>query len=124
MVRGVGIDVVDVRDFEERIRRTPALKERLFTERELALSYSLDSLAGRFAVKEAIFKALGVGLTGGVRWKDVEVVGGRREPPKVVLHGRVKKLAEGTTLHVSVSHAGGMVVGICVATFTGTSDPS
>lgn len=123
MVRGVGIDVVDLRDFEERLRRTPHLKDRLFTERERALSYSLGSLAGRFAVKEAVLKALGVGLTGGVRWRDVEVLGGRREPPRVVLHGKAREIADGLSLHVSVSHAGGVVVGVCVATYTSTSAP-
>ena len=120
MVRGIGIDILSVDEFEERLRRVPALKERLFTERELKLSYSLESLAGRFALKEAVLKALGTGLTGGIRWRDVEIVGGVKEPPRVVLHGKARSIAGDLTLHVSLSHSAGIVVGVCVVTSSDT----
>ena len=80
-VVGVGIDVVDVARFGESLARTPALRERLFTEAEA--SRPLASLAARFAAKEAIAKALGA--PAGLAWHDAEVVkepGGR---PRFVL---------------------------------------
>ena len=57
MIIGVGIDVVDIARFGATLERTPQLLERLFTpaERELPL----QSLAARFAAKEAVAKALG-----------------------------------------------------------------
>ena len=57
MIVGVGIDVVDLARFEESLRRTPALRERLFTPAEATAPAA--SLAARFAAKEAIAKALG-----------------------------------------------------------------
>ena len=62
MIIGVGIDVVDVARFGQTLERTPRLLERLFTEGERSLG--LNSLAARFAAKEALAKALGapVGL--------------------------------------------------------------
>jgi len=114
-VRGIGIDLVSVEEFARRLERTPSLRERLFSPRELELSYSPESLAGRFAVKEAVLKALGTGLSGGISWRDVEVVGGVDERPRVVLSGRAKEVAEGLSLLVSVSHAHGLAVAVCVA---------
>ena len=55
MIEGIGIDVVDIARFQESLERTPALKARLFTEREAILKTS--SLAARFAAKEALVKA-------------------------------------------------------------------
>ncbi|MFZ3073455.1 MAG: holo-ACP synthase [Thermodesulfobacteriota bacterium] len=72
-----GIDIVSI----ERVRKAclrPAILERLFTKNELAYAFSgrdpFKRLAGRFAAKEAFLKALGTGLSSGIRWKDVEVV--------------------------------------------------
>ncbi len=115
MVKGIGIDVLSVDEFGKRLARTPRLKLRLFTERELDGAYSLENLAGKFALKEAILKAMGTGLSGGIRWRDVEILGGKTEPPRAVLYGRAKELAKGTRFLLSVSHAAGVVVGVCVA---------
>ena len=75
MIVGVGIDVVPVARFADSLRRTPALAERLFTAGELVNSHgearSAESLAARFAAKEALAKALGAG--GGMHWSDAEV---------------------------------------------------
>ena len=72
-----GIDIVSI----ERIRKAclrAALIERLFTKNELAYAFSgrdpFKRLAGRFAAKEAFLKALGTGLSKGIRWRDVEIV--------------------------------------------------
>jgi holo-[acyl-carrier protein] synthase len=76
-VIGIGIDAVDIGRFRTVLGRRPGLAERLFTtgERAYAAGQSdpAPSLAVRFAAKEAVMKALGVGL-GAFRWTDVEVV--------------------------------------------------
>ena len=63
MIVGIGVDVVDLARFERALSRTPGLRERLFAEAERELP--LRSLAGRFAAKEALMKALGE--TDGIR---------------------------------------------------------
>ena len=99
MILGVGTDLVDVGRFEESLRRTPSLRQRLFTPAEAELS--VESLAARFAAKEAAIKALG----GGCAPIDVEVVGS--EPPRLLLHGSARIAAEsaGVTLAVSLTHS-------------------
>ena len=57
MIIGVGTDVVEIARMERSLERTPTLRDRLFTPAEAALP--LESLAARFAAKEAIAKALG-----------------------------------------------------------------
>lgn len=69
MVVGVGIDVVGLDRFAAALRRTPTLRERLFTSAEAAAGDGV--LAGCFAAKEALAKALGAPV--GLVWHDVEV---------------------------------------------------
>ena len=69
MIIGVGIDVVDIARFGATLERTPALRERLFTPEERGLP--LQSLAARFAAKEAVAKALGA--PGNMDWQDATV---------------------------------------------------
>ncbi|MGA1438711.1 MAG: holo-ACP synthase, partial [Ilumatobacteraceae bacterium] len=63
---GIGVDVVEIDRFRTSLRRTPSMRERLFTETELAyVAPQIDpvpSLAVRFAAREAVMKALGLGL--------------------------------------------------------------
>ena len=123
MVVGVGVDLVLI----PRIRRAmerwqERFLERVFTAEELA--YSLrrrdpaEHLAARFAAKEATLKALGTGLSMGVRWREMEVrrPGGGR--PTLSLSGRTATLgaARGIrALHVSLTHDGDYALAQVVA---------
>ena len=79
-IAGIGIDVVDLARFERAVSRTPALRDRLFAPSERDLP--LRSLAGRFAAKEALIKALGDST--GVTWHDMEVVSDEHGNPEFV----------------------------------------
>lgn len=93
---GVGIDLVDVDRFRTSLQRTPSMRERMFTPGERAYAESANDpaerYAARFAAKEAVMKALGVGL-GAFGFHDVEVQredGGR---PSLVVIGAAELLA-------------------------------
>ncbi len=112
MILGLGTDVVEV----ERIRTSlarfgPRFLDRIFTPAEQTYCrgkrHPEESLAARFAAKEAGAKALGTGMARGVGWHDFEVV---RKPgcaPTMLLHGRARARAAELGvqgMHVSLSH--------------------
>jgi holo-[acyl-carrier protein] synthase len=114
MIVGVGIDVAEIERFSRALRRTPALAERLFTERERGLP--ARSLAARFAAKEALAKALGAPR--GLLWTDAEVVSGPDGQPSLKVTGTVAAAAQQagvTTWHLSLSHDGGIATAIVIA---------
>ena len=113
MIVGVGVDVCGIERFEESLRRTPALAERLFTaaERELPVA----SLAARFAAKEALAKALGA--PPGLEWHDAEVLREESGRPSFLLTGTVREAADrrgATTAHLSLSHDAGLATAFVV----------
>ncbi|GLV58439.1 hypothetical protein KDH_52720 [Dictyobacter sp. S3.2.2.5] len=91
----VGVDIIEV----DRIRKVferhgERFLKRVFTDLEVAQSRGkMSRLAGRFAVKEAISKALGTGIRG-VGWREMEVVHLRSGRPSVRLHGKARQRAE------------------------------
>jgi holo-[acyl-carrier protein] synthase len=95
-VIGLGIDAVDIDRFRALLARRPGMEARLFTagEREYAarLADAAPSLAARFAAKEAVMKALGVGL-GAFAWQDVEVVRLEGGQPSLRVTGAARALA-------------------------------
>ena len=114
MIVGVGIDVVDVERFGQTLERTPALRERLFTDEERSLP--LNSLAARFAAKEALAKALGAPQ--GLLWHDATVRRGDDGRPHLVVAGTVAARAEALgvhAMHVSLSHDAGIASAVVVA---------
>jgi holo-[acyl-carrier protein] synthase len=114
VIVGVGIDVVDVGRFVATLARVPRLRERLFTPDERELPD--QSLAARFAAKEAVAKALGA--PGGLRWHDCTVTRVPGGPPQVLLTGTVAaRSAElGVTgWHLSLSHDAGIAAAVAVA---------
>ena len=120
MIVGVGIDVVPVERFARALERTPGLAERLFCEGERRTSSgsprSAESLAARFAAKEALAKSLGAG--GGMLWTDAEVVVDDRGRPSLLVRGTVAARAESLGVdrwHVSLSHDGGIASATVVA---------
>jgi holo-[acyl-carrier protein] synthase len=110
---GVGIDVVDISRFEESLRRTPGLAERLFTADEAGRP--LASLAARFAAKEALAKALGA--PNGLAWHDAEVVSESSGRPLLSLRGTVAAHAAelgAVHVHLSLSHDAGIASAVVV----------
>jgi holo-[acyl-carrier protein] synthase len=117
MIAGIGVDVVDLTRFERAAARTPALLERLFTAAERTLP--LHSLAGRFAAKEALIKAIGDST--GVRWHDMEVVSNELGNPSFVLHNAVEGIVRDLgidSIHLSMSHDAGIAVAYVVVEST------
>ncbi|HVD63416.1 MAG TPA: holo-ACP synthase [Lapillicoccus sp.] len=114
MIVGVGIDVVDVDRFGQALERTPALRERLFTESERSLG--LASLAARFAAKEALAKSLGAPV--GMRWLDAAVVQDGKGQPSLQVSGTVAARAEDlgvASFHLSLSHDAGIASAVVIA---------
>src|SRR5881227_86903 len=105
----VGVDLIEIARIRRALQRYPRFRERCFTEAERAYCESrpnpAESYAGRFAGKEAVGKALGVGVARAFAWRDIEIVG--RPKPAVRLSGRVlawSKRVHAGTIDVSTSH--------------------
>jgi holo-[acyl-carrier protein] synthase len=114
VIKGIGVDVVDIARFAESLARTPGLREKLFTEAELATASDRHPsfLAGRFAAKEALAKALGV--PDGLAWHDVNVNRAENGAPIMELNGIAKQRAGSGKIHLSISHDGPVVVAMIV----------
>ncbi len=110
MIAGVGTDLVEVARLAEALERTPTLRERLFTPAEAELP--VESLAARFAAKEALAKALGA--PGGLSWQDAEVVTSDGGGPTFRLSGAVAELVGDRSVHLSLSHDGGFALAFLV----------
>ena len=93
MIYGIGVDLVKIARIERVIHRWgDRFIHRIYTRDEMEICYGRSSppsaFALRFAAKEAFSKAIGYGMRGGVRWRDIEVFhypGGR---PGLRLHGK------------------------------------
>ena len=108
---GIGIDVVDIERFRTSLQRTPSMRLRLFTPSELAyVEPQVDpvpSLAARFAAREAVMKALGLGL-GAFGFHEVWVERAESGVPSLAFTGRAAELsaeAGVTTWHLSLTHS-------------------
>lgn len=115
----MGIDIIEVARIERSIESLgQRFLDRIFTTQEQKYCEGRpERLAGRFAVKEAVGKALGIGI-GDVRWQEIEVINDRRGRPVLALHGDAKDLAENLGLRnwsISMSHSEANAVGMAVA---------
>lgn len=123
-VRGVGIDLVDIDRLGAVLTRRRRMTERLFTETERAYADAaptersrLARLAARFAAKEAVMKALSVGI-GSMRFADICVVRGPGGEPTLELQATAQALAASrgvTAWHLSLSHTELVAVAVAVA---------
>ena len=118
---GIGVDPVEVDRMRRTLARTPALVERLFTDAERAYCERrrdpTERFAARFAAKEAVMKALGVGL-GAVGWHEVEVVRAESGRPSLALTGRAADLAAELGVvrwHLTMTHTSRVAEAIAVA---------
>ncbi|MDR2149342.1 MAG: holo-ACP synthase [Spirochaetaceae bacterium] len=110
MIIGIGTDIVAVHRFESWLKKDGFL-ERFFHPDELSYARSCgkgqcESIAARFAAKEAFGKALGIGLVG-IQLKDIAVMRRQGEKPTLALFGSAQQKAEQNhvrSIHLSLSH--------------------
>lgn len=122
-VLGLGLDLCPVERMRQAVERHgERFLRRIFTQDERTYAASrgnpYESLAARFAAKEAASKALGA--PAGIGWHDVEVVPARpgERAPRLVLRGRAREVAEARgicTIMVSLTHADGVAAAVAVA---------
>ena len=122
MIVGVGTDIIEVTRIGDMAdRHGDRFLGRVFTGRELR--YAMDKprrdehLAGRFAAKEAVLKAIKTGVGPGTSLKEVEVLRGRKGEPSIELHGRTAQVAAAkgvTCIHLSLSHTADHAVAFVV----------
>ena len=114
MIMGVGVDIVDIARFERSAERTPSLTERLFAESERGRP--MQSLAGYFAAKEALIKALAG--SGGMNWHEAVVTHNEDGAPRFELSGKAlaRQQTKGVSaLHLSISHDAGLAIAVVIA---------
>lgn len=115
MIVGVGIDITEIDRLRRSLERTPGLAARLFTTNERGLP--AQSLAARFAAKEALAKALGAPR--GLVWTDAEILRDRvTGKPELTVRGTVAAAAGRlgvTRWHVSLTHDAGIATAIVIA---------
>ncbi|OGX40217.1 MAG: holo-[acyl-carrier-protein] synthase [Omnitrophica WOR_2 bacterium RIFCSPLOWO2_01_FULL_41_12] len=115
MIIGTGVDITEVRRLRQAIEKWgDGFLHRVFTKEELENSKTRGSLyqhlAGRFAAKEAVFKALG---DMGLNWKDVQILNDKDGKPLCVIrNGKNKKL----DVHISISHVKNYAVANAIIT--------
>ena len=90
---------------------------RILNESDTGFAAMLARLAGRYAAKEALMKALGTGLAQGVSWQDIAIISGPAGAPEIRLKGRAAELAGSGGMkkaHVSISHSDVRAVAVVV----------
>lgn len=121
-VRGIGVDIVQVRRVADSLARFGArMEQRLFTDGELEYCRRhkdpLPHLAARFAAKEAASKALGTGMSQGIGFRQFEVIQPGGHQPRLEFHAAAleRYRALGCTgSHLSLTHDAGLAVACVV----------
>lgn len=117
---GLGIDLCEVKRFE-RLQENELFLQRVFSADEIAYckkrTQSAQSFAARFAAKEAFGKALGIGISGGVTLREVEVKHDEMNKPFLELSGETKNIAAKfgvTKIHISLTHEKDMAAAVVI----------
>ena len=115
----VGIDMIEIERIRDALERYGGFRDRCFTKAEQdycdARPNPAQHYAARFAAKEAVGKALGLGVARLFAWRDIEISG--RPKPSVTLSGRVARWAERVeagAIDLSMSHSRELASAVCV----------
>ena len=112
MIFGTGLDIVEIDRIKNSLKKySPKFEQKIFTSAEIDYCQSQGDpakhFAARFAVKEAVSKCMGTGITGALGFKDMEVINEKTGKPKLVMIGKGRELFEKLELksiHISISH--------------------
>jgi len=111
LIYGIGTDITEIRRIQKAITRNKNFTNKLFTKDEMDLwekkNFKLEFIAGRFAAKEAISKALGTGIRD-FSFKDIEIINNELGKPQVILKPKaediITKISKSYKIHLSISH--------------------
>jgi holo-[acyl-carrier protein] synthase len=110
MIIGIGTDIIEIYRIEKAINRTNNFIKKLFTNNEIEYftlkGFSSNTIAGNFAAKEAVSKALGTGFRG-FGLKDIEILRDSLGKPIVHLSDKIYELIDiaDFNIYVSISHS-------------------
>ncbi len=111
MIKGVGIDLVEIERIKRAIDNNGKFLKKIFTEKEIARGEKKKDryqfYGAHFATKEAVMKALGTGWRKGVRWRDIQIIHNNDGKPEIKLVGKTKEIANRLGIDkilVSMSH--------------------
>ena len=124
MIYGVGTDIIEVKRVKKQLDKISGLKEKLFSPLEITYceskKYAEQHFTGRFAAKEAFFKALGTGWRNGLEYNEIEVYNNELGKPKIKLYGKSKKFANKeniNSIHISISHIKNIATAVVILEF-------
>lgn len=123
MIFGLGVDLVEIARMKRTLKKFGGhFEKKCFSDAEIAYCRSRPApgrhFAARFAVKEAVLKALGLGLGQGVALKEIEVVSGGEGRPSCRLSGKARERFdrfELSAIHISISHEKNYAVAQAIA---------
>jgi len=125
MIYGVGIDLIEIKRIKnELIKSGERFCKMIFTENEITycqrdsnINVQSQCFAGRFAAKEAFFKAVGTGLRGGLTWKDIEVYNDEYGKPNFILKNKALETVEDeriSNIQLSISHCKNVAAAVVI----------
>lgn len=109
-----GTDIIEIERLKKSILELEGFRGRVFTDSEICYcenrnNAKFESYAARFAAKEAVMKAFGTGLAGGIEWKQIEILNNEKGKPYVVLTNKALEhfyALGGKSMDISLSHCG------------------
>ncbi len=121
MIKGIGIDLIEVERVAGKINRKKGFRELVFSKKEIAYcekkTNKFEHYAARFAAKEAFFKALGTGWKKGTAFNEIEIINNKKGKPGIYFLGKtaasIAKMEPGK-IFVSLSHLKTMASAIVI----------
>ncbi|MHC1719979.1 MAG: holo-ACP synthase [Clostridiaceae bacterium] len=120
MIAGIGVDIIEIIRIENAIKKNERFMEKMFNPQEQAYLASRNArpeyIAGRFAAKEAVAKALGTGFVG-FGYRDIEIVRAESGKPEVILKDKADEIASRLgdyRIQLSISHSRGSAIAFAI----------
>lgn len=111
MIKGTGIDIIEVERIRSVLERDTGFRDKIFTPEEIRYCESKKNkyqhYAARFSAKEALMKAIGTGWRFGIRFADIEVFHNDLGQPQIRVSGKANEMLSDLSIskiHVSLSH--------------------
>lgn len=119
MVKGIGIDIIEIKRIKNSIDKNTKFLNRIFTKKEIEFfnkrKNNINTIAGNFAAKEAFSKALGTGIK--FSWNNIEILRDGSGKPYINLYDKAKNIFDNKRFkncHISISHNKTQAIANCI----------